>query len=104
MTHGDQEKSFEARGAKAGGWIRRVDVLERCGHCVASRERAASQSSDICLLLTVPPHAIQAGREACWRGPWMPVFQSLEKRGEGPEVELEEYMAHVRPVIDLPSL
>lgn len=90
MTHRDQEKSFEARGVKAGGWTQGADVLERCGHCVASRERAASQSSDICLFLTVPPRATQADREACWCSPWMPVFQSPEKSGEGPEVESEE--------------
>ena len=103
MTRGDQEKSFEARGVKAGGWTQGADVLERCGHCVASRKRAASQPSDICLLLMVPPHAMQVDREACWCGSRMPVFQSL-KRGEGPEVELEEKIAHVRPGIDLPSL
>ena len=90
MTRGDQEKSFEARGVKAVGLTQGADVQERCGPCVASRERAASQPSDICLLLTVPPHAVRVDREACGCGSWMPVFQSLEKRGEGPEVDLEE--------------
>lgn len=90
MTHGEQEKSFEARGVKARAWTQGVDVLERCGHCVASKEGAASQSSDSCLFLTVPPHATQVDREACWCGPWIPVFQSLEKSREGPEVESEE--------------
>lgn len=71
------------KGVKARGWTRGVDVLEGCGHCAPRREGAASQSSDVLFLLTVPPTR-QTQLEARGQGNLLtqPMDVSLLKAGE----------------------